>query len=187
MALTVTPGGASDDAMLTLSGFKAYADARNWDYSGFDDTTAIEPAIRVGTVFVEGVGGPTAGLSSRWPGKKASASQRRIWPRTGAKDVDGLAIDADTIPASVEGAVAEAAWYELNNAGTLHAQINPSEVVKQEKVGPLSVTYQDGSTGTAWDYRPMLTVINDLLAPILIHELKGPSLYMQSIGAVLPS
>lgn len=182
MALTVTPGGASDDALLTLAAFKVYADARNWDYSAFDDDTKIEPAIRVGTVFVEGVGGPTADLPSRWPGKKASATQRRLWPRSGAKDVDGLAIDASTIPAAVADAVAEAAWYELNNPGTLHAKITPSEVVKQEKVGPLSVTYQDGSTGTAWDYRPMLTAINDLLAAILIPDLKGPSLYMASIG-----
>ena len=52
MTLTVTPGGASDDALLTLAAFKSYADARNWDYSSFDDETAIEPAIRVGTVFV---------------------------------------------------------------------------------------------------------------------------------------
>jgi hypothetical protein len=182
MALTVTPGGASDDALLSLAAFKAYADARNWDYSGFDDATEIEPAIRIGTVFVEGVGGPTADLPSRWPGTKASATQRRLWPRAGATDVDGLAIGSTTIPAPVEDAVAEAAWYELNNPGVLHAKITPSEVVKQEKVGPLSVTYQDGSTGTAWDYRPMLTVIADLLAAILIPDLKGPSLYMASIG-----
>lgn len=184
MTLTVTPGGASDDALLTLAAFKSYADARNWDYSSFDDETAIEPAIRVGTVFVEGVGGPTADLSTQWPGKKASASQRRLWPRSGAKDVDGLAINDATIPAAVADAVAEAAWYEINNPGTLHSQITPSEVIKQEKVGPLSVTYQDGSTGTAWDYRPMLTVISDLLAAILIPDLKGPKLYLQSIGKV---
>lgn len=180
MALTVTPGGASDDAMLTLTAFKAYADAWGWDYSAFDDEDDIEPSIRRGTVFVEGIGGPTETLPTRWPGKKASASQRRLWPRVGATDVDGLAIDSATIPTAIADAVAEAAWYDMNNPDVLHSRITPSEVVTQEKVGPLSVTYRDGST--AADFRPALTAISDLLAAILIPDLTGPKLYMQSIG-----
>lgn len=181
MVLTVTPGGASDDALVDLADFQAYCSARGYDLDSYSDADQ-EQAIRRATVWVEGVGGPTTDLPSRWPGKKASAAQRRLWPRSGAKDVDGLAIDDDTIPAPIEDAVCEAAFYDLGNPGVLHSQITPSEVVKQEKVGPISTTYQDGSTGTAADYRPMLTVVNDLLSAILIPDLKGPQLYMQSIG-----
>ncbi|MGR3574021.1 MAG: DnaT-like ssDNA-binding protein [Sagittula sp.] len=179
MALTVTPGGASDDALLSYDDFVTYAEAHGWEYTAFDDD-AIEASLRRGTVYVEGLGGPTPSLTTRWPGTKSSAAQRRAWPRVGAAYVDGTPIASDVIPAPVEDAVAEAAWFDLGSAGTLFSTITASEVVKQEKVGPLSVTYQDART-TA-DMRPMLTSVHDLLAGLLIPDLTGPKLYLQSIG-----
>lgn len=179
MALTVTPGGASDDALVTLAAFQTYCAARGYYLDSYVDTEQ-EQSIRKATVWVEGIGGRTERLATRWPGKKASATQRRTWPRSGAKDVDGLAIDDATIPAAIEDAVCEAAFYDLGNPGVLHAVVTPTEVVKQEKVGPLSVTYADGKTSD--DARPMLTVVKDLLAGILIPDLVGPRSYMQSIG-----
>ena len=185
MALTVTPGGASDDALATLAEFKAYADARGWDYSAMDDTTDLEPAIRRGTVWVEGVGGPTERLPKRWPGGKASATQRREWPRSGAVYTDGSAISSTVIPAQVVDAVCEAAWFDINNAGQLFATVTPSGVVKSESVGSAGVKaeYRDG--GDVQAARVMLTSVRDLLAPVLIPDLKGPALWMGSIGAAL--
>lgn len=185
MTLTVTPGGASDDALVTLAAFKAYADARGWDYSAMNDTADLEPAIRRGTVWVEGMGGPTDRLPKRWPGVKASATQRREWPRSGAVYTDGTAISSTVIPPQVEDAVCEAAWFDLNNAGELFATVTPSGVVKSESVGSagVKVEYRDG--GDVQAARVMLTSVRDLLAPILIPDLKGPSLYMRSLGAAL--
>lgn len=186
MALTVTPGGASDDALLSLAAFQAYCDARGYDYSSFS-TTAQEQSIRKGTVWVEGVGGPTERLPTRWPGAKTSSTQRREWPRTGAAYVDGTSISSTVVPAQVEDAVAEAAWYDLNNAGELFAVLAPSDVVKSESVGGagVRVEYRDGADVQAG--RKMLTVVRDLLAPVLVPDLAGPRLYMQGIGRAFRS
>ena len=185
MTLTVTPGGASDDALVSLADFKTYADARGFDYSAMDDTTDIEPAIRRGTVWVEGVGGPSDRLPKRWPGVRAAATQRREWPRSGAAFTDGTAISASVVPAQVADAVCEAAWFDLNNAGQLFATITPTDVVKSESVGGagVKVEYRDG--GDVQAARVMLTSVRDLLASILIPDLKGPSLWMGSVGTVI--
>jgi len=180
VALTVTPGGASDDALGTLAAFKAYHDARGNDYSAYSDT-AIEQSIRRGTVWVEGLGARTKGrVGSRWPGARASATQRREWPRSGALRVDGTAIASSTIPAEVEEAVFEAAFYDLGNSGLLHATVTPAEIATSEAVGPIKVSYATAEQHHA--ARVMLTVVDDLLSSILIPEPKGPFLYMQGIG-----
>jgi len=179
MALTVTPSGAADDAMLTLAAFQSYCSAHGHDLTDYTDTQQ-EQSIRGGTIWVEGIGAISDRLPTRWPGVKASATQRRVWPRSGAKEVDGTAIASDTIPAAVQDAVAEAAFYDLGNPGVLHTRITPSEAVKQEKVGPLSTTYHDPQS--VGDLRAMLTVVDDLLSVILIPDPKGPGLYFQSVG-----
>jgi len=179
MALTVTPGGASDDALITLANFQTYCASMGHVLTDYTDTQQ-EQAIRGGTSWVEGVGAISDRLPTRWPGVKTSATQRRTWPRSGATEVDGTAIASDIIPAAVQDAVAEAAFYALGNPGVLHTQITPAEAVKQEKVGPLSVTYHDPKGAS--DLRAMLTVVDDLLSAILIPDLKGPGLYFQSVG-----
>lgn len=181
MALTITPGGASDDALVTLAVFQSYCAAMGHDLTDYTEPQQ-EQAIRGGTIWVEGIGAISDRLPTRWPGVKASATQRRTWPRSGATEVDGTAIAGDTIPAAVQDAVCEAAFYDLDNPGVLHTQITPAEAVKQEKVGPLSITYQDPQA--AGDLRAMLSVVDDLLSAILIPDLKGPGLYLQSIGKV---
>ncbi len=91
-------------------------------------------------------------------------------------------IDSTVIPAPVEDAICEAAFFDLGNPGVLHSQITPSEVVKSAGAGPAKVTFQDPQTER--DARPMLTVISDLLAGLLVPDLKGPSLYMRSVGSL---
>lgn len=180
MPLTVTPGGAADDALVELDAFKSYCDARGYAYG--DDDTVIEQAIRRGTVWVEGVGAESGLVKSRWPGKKASATQRRAWPRSGATDVDGLSIDDATIPFAVQDAVCEAAFYDIANPGILHKAITPSDVVKSESVGGdgVKVTYQDGVDHNS--ARAMLSVVSDLLSGILVTQSTGPKVFMTSLG-----
>jgi len=180
MTLTVTPGGASDDSLVTLAVFQAYCAARGHDLADYTDTQQ-EQSIRRGTVWVEGLGARTRGkIGNRWPGQRTTSTQRREWPRSGAVRVDGTAIPGATIPADVADAVCEAAFYDLTNAGLLHQTVTPAEIVTSEAVGPLKVSYATPEQHHA--ARVMLTVVDDLLQSILIPEPKGPFLYLQGIG-----
>lgn len=181
MVLAVTPGGANDDALLTLAAFKAYADARGMDYSGSIDTE-VEQAIRRATTWVEGLGGPTARLATRWPGIRADPDQRRVWPRSGAAYIDGTGIASDIIPAPVEEAVAEAAFYDLINPGVLHSKITPGDAIKSASAGPAKVEYF-GPGDDAMNLRPMLTAVTDLLAGLLTPDLDGPHFMFRAVGS----
>lgn len=182
MALTVTPGGASDDSLVTLATFQAYCDDHGYSLDDYDDTEQEQSARRA-TAFIEGVGGQTDTLPLRWPGKRASATQRRIWPRSGARFADGVAIDSTTIPAAVQEAVCEAIYYDLTNPGILHATIVPTDVIKSESVSVsgVKVEYRDGLSNLN-AARTMLTVVYDLLSDILVPDLKGPHLFMSAVG-----
>lgn len=163
MALTVTPGGASDDALLTLAAWKTYAAAQGWTYSGVYTDAQIEASIRRGTVYVEGLGAPSRSGGVRWPGERATSTQRRVWPRTGATYLDGTVIASDVIPGQVGDAVAEAAWYDLNNAGKLQGSVVSG--LKSAGAGPARVEFMEGAS--ADDMRSRLAVVSDLLADIL--------------------
>lgn len=167
MALTVTPGGASDDALVSLADFQAYCTARGYALGDYTDTQQ-EQAIRRATVWVEGLGAPKASGFQRWPGARAAATQRRLWPRAGATYRDGTAIPSGVIPAPIEEAVSEAAFFDLGNTGQLHANFTPAEIVSRAKAGPAEVTYEGATDERA--ARLMLSAVQDLLADILLPE-----------------
>lgn len=189
MTLVVTPGGPLDDSLTTLAEFKAYAASLGYDYSSYDDEADIEPALRVATVWVEGFGGATATMSSRWPGKRSTATQRRLWPRSSAVYTDGTPIDSETVPTQVKDAVSEAAWHVLTNgAASLKQVLTPSSTVLKQKIAidGIETTYQSNITAdSVRNARVMLTVVEDLLSGVLVPELTGPLLYMKSIGGPL--
>lgn len=166
MALTVTPGGTADDALVSLAAFQTYCAARGYSLTGKPDATQ-EQSIRRGTVWVEGLGRATKG-GTRWPGVRSNDAQRRIWPRTGATYRDGAAIDGTTIPAAVQEATCEAALFDLNNAGVLQANVTPAQIVKSAGAGPAKVTFQDVVGPSA--ARLMLSTVDDLLADVLLPE-----------------
>lgn len=181
MPLTVTPGGAADDSLITLAFFQTHCANMGYDLAAYTDTQQ-EIAIRKGTVYVEGLGVAVGRISSRWPGQISDGAQRRIWPRTNATFVDGVSISSDVIPAQVTEAVAEASFYELGNAGTLSALINLSKVAQKQSVGGsgLSVTYADSVEYR--DARPMLLNVMDLLSGILVPDVEGPFFAFMSVG-----
>lgn len=185
MALTVTPGGAADDSLLTLAYFKTYCTAMGKAYDTYDDETDIEPAIRKATIFVEGLGSPQHTRKLLWPGSKTNGTQRRLFPRTNATEVDGTAIDSATIPLAVQEAVAEAAHYELENAGTLQAAVVLGQVASKESVGSAGVSVSYKNEATMQQARTMLTAVSDLLSPILRSEGKGKSMYMKTVGTTI--
>lgn len=170
MALTVTPGGPTDDSLVTLAYFTAYCESRG--YVLVSDTASQEAHCRKGTVFIEGLGGPTSRLASRWPGQRTNATQRRVWPRTGASLTDGTAIDPVTIPLQIQDAVCEAAWADHNKPGILSGALVLAQSLKSAGAGPAKVEFF-GATEIA-DMRPTVTACMDLLAEVLIPDVAGP-------------
>jgi hypothetical protein len=160
VALTIETGAvvSGADALLSLAAWKAYADAQGWDYSAYDDTTDIEPGIRRGSRFVSD--------AFLFKGVTVSRDQVFSWPRAWVTDKEGWTIASDDIPPEVERAVAEASWREIQSANSLRPDVNLSERVKSETVGPLSTTYAD-LPNSANASRPDVSVIRDALRGLL--------------------
>lgn len=180
MALVVTPGGAVDDSLATLAELAAYAAAFGHDISAFSEAEK-EVSLRRMTLWVEGLGSRSQTNQYAWPGRRATATQARVFPRIGATLADGTAVDDETIPRAVVYAVCEAAVYDLNNPGKLTgATIRPSDNVKKEEIGDLKFEYFEPSSWT--DNRTLLTTVQDLLSEILVPERKGCQSLMFAAG-----
>lgn len=123
----------------------------------------ISAARQRGSLFVDGTYGP------RFSGTPTGgAEQEREWPRTGAVDRYGNAIDPATVPTRVVNASYEAALRELQSPGSLAPDVTPGKVKKRVKVeGAVEVEYAVGK-GTAAEQQPVITVIDGLLAPLLV-------------------
>ncbi len=154
MALNTTPGDPAADSYPTLVEAKAYWDSIGRDYSGMPDAE-LEQALRRGTAWLDGTYG------QRFIGEAASASQALEWPRQDAV-YRGEPLPRDAIPRKVKNAASEAAWREATEPNSLSPDYVPAEGVKQEQVGPLSVTYKDGAGGVA-DVLPVVTAVDGLL------------------------
>lgn len=117
-----------------------------------------------GSGYVDG----TYGL--RFPGvPTGGAAQERAWPRTGATDRWGNALDPNTVPTRVIEASFEAAWAEASSPGSLVASGSAAARVKRERVeGAVEVEYQASSSTSVADLTPMLTAVEGLLAPLLV-------------------
>lgn len=128
-----------------------------WAALSADQKTAAR--VR-GSVYVDGRYG------ARFPGVKAGGrAQERAWPRIGADDWEGSAISSDIVPIEVEHATYEAALIEAADPGSLSPTVAPSDMLKREKVGPIEQEYFQ--PGGASDMRPLATIIDDLLAPLI--------------------
>lgn len=126
MALIVEDGTGLPDAeaYISVADADAYHAARGNAAWAALTTPAKEAALRLATDYMEAEYGP------RWLGNRLTAEQALSWPR----DVEG-------VPEAVRRANAELAVRA--SAGPLLADQGPA--VKQETVGPLSVTYADGA------------------------------------------
>lgn len=127
MALIVEDGSGLPDAeaYISVADADAYHHARGNVAWAALTTEAKEAALRLGADYMGAVYGP------KWCGKRLTDTQALDWPRTGREGV----------PEAVRRANAELAVRA--SAGPLLADQGPA--VKQETVGPLSVTYADGA------------------------------------------
>jgi len=148
----------------TIDDADAYHAARGntaWAQAASSPDEAREGALLRASVWIDGR------FRSRFPGKKTGGrSQIREWPRTDAEDAECNDIPDDEVPREVLDATFEAALRELTTPGYLAPDFVASQHVVSERVGQLATTYSDKSF-TADDMRPVLTAIDDILAPLL--------------------
>lgn len=154
MAIDVTPGGPDANAYATVQDAKDFADARGLTY-GAD--AEIESGLIVTAAWMDGY------YLHRFPGRRASATQARAWPREDAEDWDGYAIEG--VPKAVVHANILAALFEGSNPGELQNSFSLSGAIKSEQVGPLKTSYRDVMDVS--DMRTVLASVEDTLAPVL--------------------
>lgn len=159
----------ADNYYGTLEEADAYHAARGntaWAQGTEDERTGA--LIRAST-YIDGLAGRkcASGCTYRWPGTKAGGrSQILAWPRVDAVDLDGTPIGDDEIPFEVIQATYEGALRELTQPGSLNPDIDPSKVVRREKVDVLEREYAVSSNGDT-PLAPVFGVINGLLANVL--------------------
>lgn len=109
-------------------------------------------------------------LFSGWPVDRRA--QIRKWPRSSAYDVYGDAIPDDEIPDEVERATYELALIEIVTPGKLTPTVIHADRKKAVAVsGAVSVTYADATGVEA--YRPIITAVDGILAPLLTAQAAG--------------
>jgi len=164
MALDVTPGGANSDSYISVADADAYHAAHgSAGWTGSD--TVKEEAIRRATLWVDGH------YQTRFPGSPLNGRDQALqWPRSGATDYNGLAVDQSSIPREVASATAEAALRELAVPDSLTPDfVKSSSDVRREKVGEIEVSY--GGVQSAEDVQPVLTKVDQILHPLLTRRL----------------
>jgi hypothetical protein len=128
----------------------------NWSGSDADKQAAL---IR-GTAFVD------ATFGARFTGRQTyGRNQGLTWPRYPAYDREGAFIQSDELPKEYLNACFEAALRELVTPGVLSPDINSSDRLTVETIGPLSFEYALPTSSD--DMRVVATMIEELLRPIL--------------------
>jgi hypothetical protein len=159
-------GKPDADAFVSLSVFQTYCTAKGYDLAAFDPELAQEPAIRRGTAYLS--------TAISWPGRRAHGREQSLaWPREGVEDAEGWAIPSDEVPVEVKQATCEAAFYELRTPNGLAPAVNLTQQVKSKQVGPMRKEFFAGPM-TAQAARPVLTIIRDILAPLLAPTGRNP-------------
>ncbi len=157
----------------TDEGFAAYAAAAGYTLP----VGANVPAGRQrGTLYVDGTFG------ARFSGvPTGGAEQERAWPRTGATDVYGNALDLATVPQRVIDASYEAAYIELTRPGSLFVTVDPAKRMKRQKVeGIEREFFEAGSSNNIFaPNAPISSIIEGILAPLI-----GPAFGLPAILVV---
>jgi hypothetical protein len=163
-------GLANADSLVSATDMNAYAAARGinaWPQSPAE-SDAKDAALRRATSVVLGR------YRGRWSGEKTHGRAQALdWPRKNATDADGAQIADDEIPVELEQAVMEAAWREYQTPNVLSPDETATQQVKRtrQKLGPLETETEYADNPSAVESAvPILTSIDDILAPLLIRE-----------------
>jgi hypothetical protein len=167
------------DLYGTLAGANAYhLEHGNAAWTGTDE--AKTAALVRASAYVDSLGRqqmlPPGVWRTLWPGTKTGGRAQALdWPRTDASDYEGNAIGPAEIPIEVVHATYEAALRELTAPGSLNPDYTPSALVKREKAGPWEEEYFEPGAG-ANPNQPVISIILDLLAPLLGARLLPPAI-----------
>lgn len=158
MALTITPGGSSDDAMVSFAAVTAYATAHGLTWTV--DTALGEPAIRRASAWLS--------TAFSWKGYKLNGrSQSQAFPRIGVVDGEGHDVDPDTIPVEIQSALCEASVYELANSGGLSPVVVLTDRIKSESIaGAISTEYVVSNMSVEAS-RPVLLKVRELVSGLV--------------------
>jgi hypothetical protein len=157
----------------TVAGADAYHTARgNTAWTG--SNALKEAALTRASQYVDGRSRrrfPSGRWMSLFVGTKAGERAQELeWPRTGAVDYNGHAVDPLVVPLEVQHATYEAALRELVAPGSLTPDYVASAHTIREKVGPVEVAYaspSDSSYNGLPPNQPVITAVDTLLAPLL--------------------
>ncbi len=155
-------GSATGESYASLAVANAYALDHGLTFAiAGGDAALAEQALRRATVWLDGY------VLPRVMGLRTHArNQALAWPRINVVDREGYLIQPDEIPVQIVNACCEAAIREKAAPGTLSPDVTLAEKVKRLKAGSVEIEYS-GSTGGPGDLRPIATVIDDILAPLL--------------------
>jgi len=129
---------------------------------------AVLPALVRASAYIDGRYG------SRFVGVRTGGyAQAQAWPRTGAVTRDGFAIPPSVIPDVIGNATYEAALRELAAPNSLSPDYVASQLVTREKVGDIEVAYASAASLGADAVRPVVTVIDEMLAGLLCQAIPG--------------
>jgi hypothetical protein len=159
MAFVVETGAGVEDAnsYATEAAFDAYCEDHGLTAADGD----TEPALVRATVWLDAYTLPRL-MGLRTHGR----SQALAWPRINVLDREGYVIQPDEIPQQIIDACCEAAIREKANPGALSPDVTTAEKVKRLKAGSVEIEYA-GSTGGPGDLRPIVSVVDDILASLL--------------------
>jgi hypothetical protein len=156
MTLTVETGAglADADALVSLADCDAYHTAQGHaDWTGPDADK--ESAIRRATTHLS--------RAVTWTGVRTHGrAQALAWPRSGCVDGEGNGIASNEIPGEIADACAELALIELATPGALSPVVTPSDAVKSETIGPISVEYAL-PTASVNEHRAKSAAVMDLI------------------------
>ncbi len=141
----------------------------NWEGQTAEDK---EAALIRASVYVDALGRQrleSGAFITLFPGRKTGGRAQTLeWPRTGAVDYSGDAIDPAIVPIEVERATYEAAIREVLAPGGLRPDYVPGKTVKSEKVGVSGIETEFAITaGEVNLSAPVVSLILDILAPVL--------------------
>lgn len=151
MTLVTTAGASNADSYVALADTDAYFAARGvTTWTGSD--TVKEQALRRATTYLDNQ------YRDRWIGLAATQEQALAWPRVDGSrdpwhrslqyplvDINGFEIADNVVPQQIKTATMEAALLIVIGT-TLEPVLTRGGAVKQETIGPISVTYTDGAS-----------------------------------------
>jgi hypothetical protein len=152
MSLIVAPA-AGAESYISVADATAYHAARgNAAWGALASDTIREQLLRKATDYMLQAYGP------RWKGTRVAYDQALDWPRYDAV-VNGYYVDSEIVPVPVANACAELAL----RAATASLSPDQGPQKKSTTVGPISVTYADGTR-----QNQKFTAADNMVAPYLM-------------------